>query len=189
MKKGSRVKPENDFKAAESRYSPAQKREGIMHIKFAAAALAATFVSACSTMGEAPAAPAAPSHPWAGVYGGSYTCTDGEHGFYLDIASLTPKDGGGFDATGVLGLFPTLAGQNGPVGKVAGSFAVSGTITADGTISMAPGDWLVQPAGYGAAHLEGKIAPVASGHAITGKPVVPGNPAACSNLIATQFLP
>ncbi len=148
----------------------------------------AVALAACTT---APAIPAdAPSdHPWAGVYGGSYTCTDGEHGFYLDITSIRPKDGGGFDADGALGIFPTLAGASGPVGKVAGSFAVSGTIGADGAISMTPGDWLVEPAGYGAAHLEGQIATVASGHVITGKPVVPGNPSACSNLIATQFLP
>jgi hypothetical protein len=153
-----------------------------------AAALAAGLVSGCSMMPGA-SSDAPPDHPWAGVYGGSYTCTDGEHGFYLDLASVTPKDGGGFNAAGVLGLFPTLAGQGGPVGKVAGSFNVSGTITADGVIAMTPGDWLVQPPGYGAAHLEGKITQVASGHAITGKPVVPGNPSACSNLIATQFLP
>jgi len=160
-----------------------------MHIKAViAAALAATLASACVSTGDGASAPAA-NHPWAGVYAGSYTCTDGEHGFYLDLTSIRPNAGGGFDADGALGLFPTLAGQNGPVGKVAGSFAVAGTITADGVIAMAPGDWLVQPAGYGAAHLEGKITPVASGHAITGKPVIPGNPSACSSLIATQFLP
>jgi hypothetical protein len=139
--------------------------------------------------GGSPAADAQPDHPWAGVYAGSYTCTDGEHGFYLDLASVTPKDGGGFNAAGVLGLFPTLAGQGGPVGKVAGSFNVSGTISADGVIAMAPGEWLVQPPGYGAAQLEGKITQVASGHAITGRPVVAANPSACSDLIATQFLP
>jgi hypothetical protein len=154
-----------------------------------ATALAAGLVSACSMMpGASPAAPAA-GHPWAGVYGGSYTCTDGEHGFYLDLASVTPKDGGGFNASGILGLFPTLSGQGGPVGKAAGSFNVSGTITADGTISLSQGPWLVQPPGYGAANLEGRITQVASGHAITGKPVVLSNPGACSNLVATQFLP
>lgn len=125
-----------------------------------------------------------------GVYGGSYVCTDGEHGFYLDITTLTPKDGGGFDASGVLGLFPTLAGAGGPVGGVAGSFKVSGTIGADGAVAMAAGDWLKQPAGYGAANLEGKLkARPSGGYSLIGKPVVPGNPEACSNLIATQFLP
>jgi hypothetical protein len=159
-----------------------------MQVKLIAAAMAASLVSGCSMLGgDAPAAAA--DHPWAGVYGGSYVCTDGEHGFYLDLASVTPKDGGGFDAAGVIGLFPTLGGMDGPVGKAAGSFNVSGTITADGTISLAQGAWLVQPPGYGAANLEGKITSGASGHAISGKPVVLGNPGACSNLIATQFLP
>lgn len=125
-----------------------------------------------------------------GIYGGSYVCTDGEHGFYLNIDTLTPKSGGGFEASGVLGLFPTLAGISGPVGGAAGSFKVSGTIAADGTVAMASGDWLKQPAGYGAADLEGKLRQKPDGsYALIGKPVVRGNPEACSNLIASQFLP
>lgn len=157
-------------------------------IQSACTALGALALSACMTTTPGPDAP--PPHPYAGVYGGSYTCTDGEHGFYLDLTSVLPKAEGGFDAEGVLGLFPTLAGISGPVGGVAGSFAVSGTISADGDIAMTAGEWLVQPSGYGAANLEGKLrARPAGGHALTGKPVVPGNPSACSNLIATQFLP
>ena len=157
----------------------------------AAIALAATLASACSMMGETPAATApAAKHAYAGVYGGSYVCTDGEHGFYLDIATVIPKDGGGFDASGVLGLFPTLAGASGPFGGVAGSFNVSGAISSDGTVAMTAADWLKQPAGYGAADLEGKLRRKSDGsYALTGKPVVRGNPSACSNLIATQFLP
>lgn len=156
----------------------------------AAAALTALLVSACASTPASDAPPLAAKHAWSGVYGGSYTCTDGEHGFYLDIQKLTPADGGGFSAAGVLGLFPTLAGVSGPVGHVAGSFKVAGTISADGTIAMTAGDWLKQPAGYGAANLEGMLRQKPDGsHAITGKPVVPGNPSACSNLIATQFLP
>lgn len=157
----------------------------------AAITLAATLASACSMMGETPAATApAAKHAYAGVYGGSYVCTDGEHGFYIDIATVTPKEGGGFDASGVLGLFPTLAGVSGPVGGVAGSFKVSGTISSDGTVAMTAGDWLKQPTGYGAADLEGKLRQKSDGsYALTGKPVVRGNPSACSNLIATQFLP
>lgn len=152
----------------------------------AAATLAALALGACSTM----AASAPQDAPYFGVYGGSYTCTDGEHGFYLDLTSVRPASGGGYDADGVLGFFPTLAGVSGPVGGVAGSFAVSGTISADGDVAMTAGDWLVQPSGYGAANLEGKLrAKPGGGYALTGKPVVPGNPGACSNLIATQFLP
>jgi len=125
-----------------------------------------------------------------GIYGGSYVCTDGEHGFYLSIDALTPKSGGSFEASGVIGLFPTLAGASGPVGGVAGSLKVSGTIAADGTIAMTSGDWLKQPAGYGSADLEGKLKlRPDGGYSLIGKPVVRGNPEACSNLIATQFLP
>lgn len=159
----------------------------------------ATTLAACSLFGgeEAPPAamaigiPAPPPLPaLAGVYGGSYTCVDGEHGFYLNIDTATVKPGGGYDASGVLGLFPTLAGKEGPAGLAAGSFRVSGTIGADGKVAMTAGDWLKKPAGYGAANLEGVIAPNPSGgYTLTGKPAVPGNPAACSNLIATQFLP
>ena len=148
--------------------------------------LAAFALGACSTT----AASAPQDAPYFGVYGGSYTCTDGEHGFYLDLASVRPATGGGYDADGVLGFFPTLTGVSGPAGGVAGSFAVSGTISADGDVAMTAGDWLVQPAGYGAASLEGKLrAKPGGGYALTGKPVVPGSPGACSNLIATQFLP
>ena len=125
-----------------------------------------------------------------GVYGGSYVCTDGEHGFYLSLDTLTPKSGGGFDASGVLGLFPTLAGIEGPVGGVAGSFKVAGTIGADGALAMTAGDWLKKPAGYGSANLEGKLRQKPDGSfALTGKPTIPGNPDQCSNLIASQFLP
>lgn len=125
-----------------------------------------------------------------GIYGGSYVCTDGEHGFYLDLNTLTPKSGGGFDASGVIGLFPTLAGSSGPVGGVAGSLKVSGTIAADGAVAMVSGDWLKKPDGYGAADLEGKLRKKPDGsYALIGKPVVRGNPEACSNLIASQFLP
>lgn len=125
-----------------------------------------------------------------GIYGGSYVCTDGEHGFYLSIDALTAKSDGGFDASGVIGLFPTLSGISGPVGGVAGSLKVTGTIAADGTVAMTSGDWLKQPAGYGAADLEGKLRQKPDGsYALIGKPVVRGNPEACSNLIASQFLP
>ena len=62
----------------------------------AAIALAATLASACSMMGETPAATApAAKHAYAGVYGGSYVCTDGEHGFYLDIATVPPRTAAG----------------------------------------------------------------------------------------------
>ncbi len=125
-----------------------------------------------------------------GVYGGSYTCTDGEHGFYLDITELKTKTGGGFDAAGVLGFFPTVAGISGPSGGVAGSFTVAGTIGADGAVATKAGEWLKRPTGYGAANLEGKLLKKPDdSFAITGKPVVPGAEAACTNLIAAQFLP
>ncbi len=55
---------------------------------------------------------------------------------------------------------------------------------------MTAGEWLEKPAGYGAANLEGKLKARPSGdYSLIGKPTVPGNPDACSNLIATQFLP
>lgn len=125
-----------------------------------------------------------------GVYAGSYTCTEGEHGFYLDIKSLKTNKAGGFDATGVLGFFPTLGGKGGSSATATGSFKVAGTISSKGEIAMTAGDWLKKPAAYGAANLSGVLAKQADGaYAIMGKPVVPGRPDMCTDLIATQFLP
>ncbi len=147
---------------------------------------AALALGACSTT----AATRTPDTPYAGIYGGSYTCTDGEHGFYLDLKNVRAASGGGYDVDGVIGLFPTISGVSGPVGHVAGSLTVSGTIDADGKIALAAGEWLKQPAGYGAADLEGTLRAKPDGsYALTGKPVVRANPGACSNLIASQFLP
>lgn len=160
----------------------------MISLRAAALALAAIALTACAST-PAIAQPA-DGAGMKGIYGGSYVCTDGEHGFYLDITTLTPKSAGGFDASGVIGLFPTLAGAGGPVGHVVGSLKVSGTIAADGAVAMVSGDWLKQPDGYGAADLEGKLRQKPDGsYALIGKPVVRGNPEACSNLIASQFLP
>ncbi|MEZ6030678.1 MAG: hypothetical protein R3C46_13125 [Hyphomonadaceae bacterium] len=149
-------------------------------------AIAALAIAGCTTTQPA----AAETSPYAGVYAGSYTCGDGEHGFYLDLSSVTAASGGGFEASGVLGFYPTLSGIGGSSGGVAGSFRVSGTISAAGDVALTAGEWLKQPSGYGAANLEGKLRErPAGGYALVGKPVVPGMPDACSNLIATQFLP
>lgn len=158
------------------------------------AALAIALTSACSTTAPDTPAASAPAAamlpPIAGVYGGSYTCIDGEHGFYLNLTKATSNAGGGYDVAGVLGLFPTVTGQGGPSGMASGSFKVTGTIAANGAIAMTAGDWLIQPPGYGAANLEGTITKTDSaGYVLRGKPVVPGRPDVCSDLLATQFLP
>lgn len=152
---------------------------------FAALAAAITVTSA----GAAAQLPA-DSAELLGPYAGSYVCQDGEHGFYLDLEEVIQNGDGTLGASGTLGMFPVLAGLSGSSGSVAGSFSVSGTISADGVIALAPGDWLVQPEGYGAAHLEGTLSQRGDGAwQIAGKPVIPGNPDACSDLIATRFLP
>ncbi|MFZ1743746.1 MAG: hypothetical protein WAT93_12885 [Pontixanthobacter sp.] len=126
----------------------------------------------------------------AGVYAGSYNCMDGEHGFYLDVSIDGLTDDGDQIVSGTLGVFPTLGGENGAMSSVSGSFAVTGTIDAESMLRMTPGDWLVQPDFYGAAELEGKVWQGDKGlWQINGKPIVPGNPDYCSELIATQFLP
>ncbi|MCB2084014.1 MAG: hypothetical protein KDD90_08190 [Sphingomonadaceae bacterium] len=131
----------------------------------------------------------APGRDFSGVYGGSYTCADGEHGFYLDLSTVTPMDDH-WMVSGTLGLFPTLAGTEDGAADVAGSFAVSGTVSADMQIELEPGEWLVQPPRYGAAHLTGELSMFSEGQwQIEGKPVVPGMPDLCSALVATQFLP
>lgn len=170
-----------------------------MHIKTTIAAALAISLAACATpsatepgaTSTAIAIPApTPLPALAGVYGGSYTCVDGEHGFYLNITRAVPKAGGGYDVAGILGLFPTVTGQGGPAGMAAGSFKVSGTLGADGALAMTAGDWLIQPPDYGSANLEGTLQKTDSaGYILRGKPVVPGRPDACTDLIATQFLP
>lgn len=169
-----------------------------MHVKaICAAGLAIALAAACSSTASSapPVAPAAIASapllpPFAGVYGGSYTCVDGEHGFYLNINKAAERTSGGYDVSGVLGLFPLVTGQGGPAGMVAGSFAVSGTVDAEGVIAMTAGDWLKQPADYGAANLEGTLTKSDGGsYVLRGKPVVPGRPGACNALIAAQFLP
>ena len=170
-----------------------------MRIKVLIAAALAASLAACATpaaTGSSAASTAiaipvpTPPPALAGVYGGSYTCADGEHGFYLNITRATAKTGGGYDVAGVLGLFPTVTGQGGPAGMAAGSFKVTGTISADGALAMTAGDWLIQPPDYGTANLEGTLQKTDSaGYILRGKPVVPGSPGACSDLIATQFLP
>ena len=126
---------------------------------------------------------------FSGIYAGSYTCQDGEHGFYLDL-SIDGMDDENYQVSGVLGLYPTLAGADGSSGAVAGSFLVSGTVgMEDMAIALEPGDWIVQPEGYGAAHLEGTVGMTDAGAwQINGKPVVPGLDGFCDALIATQFL-
>ncbi|MXO91859.1 hypothetical protein [Pontixanthobacter aquaemixtae] len=131
-----------------------------------------------------------PMRDFDGIYGGSYVCKDGEHGFYLDLLVVRETEEG-FDVAGTLGLFPTLAGAEGSSADATGSFAVTGTISGmDYTINLSPGEWKLKPDFYGAAGLVGTLEP-AGDHSwqITGKPVVPGQPDFCSDLIATQFLP
>ncbi|MEM6474627.1 MAG: hypothetical protein AAF687_00525 [Pseudomonadota bacterium] len=125
-----------------------------------------------------------------GQFGGSYTCEDGDHGLYLELwlASMGEETA---EVYGVLGFFPILSGVDGRSGLVAGSFEVTGTLTrATKGISLTPGQWIVQPEGYGAAGLEGTIDSREDGNlVITGKPVVPGAPDFCSDLVATGFAP
>lgn len=124
-----------------------------------------------------------------GYFAGSYKCMDGEHGIYLEL-DLDDSDGEVAQVSGVLSFFPTVAGKNGPLGMTNGSFEVSGTITRSTlAISLEPGDWLLQPDGYGAAALEGTFTETPEGYSqITGKPVVPGNPDFCSDLIVTEIV-
>ena len=124
-----------------------------------------------------------------GHFGGSYACEDGEHGIYLQL-DVDERDSEIAQVSGILTFFPTLSGKAGPVGMVTGSFKVSGTITRETlAISLKPGDWLFQPEGYGAAALEGTFSETEDGLSqITGKPVVPGAPEFCTDLIATELV-
>ena len=125
-----------------------------------------------------------------GQFGGSYTCEDGDHGLYLELwlSSMGEETA---EVYGVLGFFPILSGVDGRSGLVAGSFEVTGTITRETKgISLTPGEWIVRPEGYGAASLEGTIDSREDGNlVITGKPVVPGAPDFCGDLIVTGFAP
>lgn len=124
-----------------------------------------------------------------GVYGGSYLCDDGEHGFYLDLHTVTEMEAG-WGVIGTLGFYPTLAGEEDGAADVAGSFQVTGMVGKTLRIGLVPGAWEVYAPGYGAAQLDAQLELGENGlWKMTGKPVVPGAPDMCSALIATQFLP
>ncbi len=127
----------------------------------------------------------------AGSYGGSYLCKDGEHGVYLELINVIPSPYSESEKRvwGMLGFFPIIAGQNGGLADMAGSFNIYGFIEEGGKISLRPREWLVEPEGYGAAHIEGEIDRREDGAwRITGTALT-GVPDYCSDLIAMQFLP
>ena len=126
---------------------------------------------------------------WAGSYAGSYVCSDGEHGFFLDVSQIS-KTSDAYSVSGILGFFPVLGGAGGSSASAAGSFLIAGTVNADGSWRLEPGEWLVEPENYGAAIMIGSFSQRPDGQwQIIGKPLVPGNEQACTDLIATQFLP
>ncbi|MCW5696439.1 MAG: hypothetical protein KIS96_06845 [Bauldia sp.] len=153
-------------------------------------AFALTAALAAGLPGQVTAqAPVPDARDWTGAYGGSYQCRDGAHGIHVEIASVTAEEDGSYAVSGVLGFFPLIDG-GGPMAHVAGSFAVAGTITPDHIIRLEPLDWLVEAPGYGAAALLGELLLRRDGlWQILGMPVVPGDQLACSDLLATQFLP
>ena len=155
--------------------------------KYALAALLAASLASPAIADHADAG--SPPSSIKGQFAGSYTCQDGEHGIYLELNSES-VGAGVAQVSGVLSFFPTLAGKDGPVGMVNGSFEVSGTITQDDmSISLAPGEWLFEPAGYGAASLEGTFTETSEGLSqIIGKPAIPGNRDYCSDLILTELV-
>lgn len=146
----------------------------------------------------APAAPAFAQLPedlsgLLGRYGGSYVCGDREHGFYLDLTSLTPaKDGAGHAARGVIGFFPILSGLDDSGTGPTGSFIASGTLGPDGALSLRrDGDgWLFHALGYGAPNLDGQlVARTHGGFEIRGHILLSTRPDACGDFIATRFVP
>jgi len=125
-----------------------------------------------------------------GSYGGSFTCEGREHGFFLTLASLTPREDGGHDAAGVIGLFPILSGLDDRGAAPAGSFTAIGTLGPDGALSMTRVDWLFQALGYGAPNLEGRLAiRTFGGFDIRGRVVFDDNRRTCSDMLATKFMP
>ncbi len=128
-----------------------------------------------------------------GRYGGSYTCTDGEHGFYLDLTRLTPAaDGQGYAAAGVIGFFPILSGLDDRGTGPAGSFLASGSLAPDGALSMTRDEdgWLFHALGYGSPELRAMLgARVQGGFEIRGRILLSSDPEACGTMIATKFQP
>lgn len=127
----------------------------------------------------------------AGIYGGSYRCLDGEHGFYLELVNIadSPFREDEKRLWGTLGFFPVLAGAGGVSAHVAGSFTVYGSIKDGNQLQLSAREWLVEPQGYGSASLQGELAQREDGSwQITGVPRT-SIPDHCSDLIATQFLP
>lgn len=145
----------------------------------------------------APAAPALaqlPDDPAAmlGRYGGSYVCGEREHGFYLDLASLTPaEDGRGYAARGVIGFFPILSGLDDSGTGPTGSFTASGRLATDGALALTRDEdgWLFQALGYGTPNIDGRLSiRVHGGFELRGRILFSApRPDACSDVIATKF--
>lgn len=124
-----------------------------------------------------------------GTFAGSYLCQDGEHGIFLDLVVMDADDDEA-EIAGVLAIVPTLSGKGGSSGMVAGSFNVGGKLLRDGLkLTLEPKGWILEPENYGAARLEGTMSQREDGlRQIVGKPVVPGAPGMCSDLIATEII-
>lgn len=92
------------------------------------------------------AAPALAAEPIDGVWEGAYTCGQGKTGLTLTLD-------GAADGT-VTGTFSFWPRSDNP-GVPSGSFAVRGTVTPQGQLSLHGDHWIDQPAGYGMVGLEG----------------------------------
>jgi len=125
-----------------------------------------------------------------GIYAGSYLCKDGEHGVVLDLAFAERASGEGLVVSGTLGIVPVLAGMDGEVGDVAGSFTVEGLLSENLRLDFRFGEWVVEPEGYGSANFRGALSQRADGlWQITGKPLAGAESELCSDMIATRILP
>lgn len=122
-----------------------------------------------------------------GWFAGSYACQDGEHGLLMELTASNQTETDA-EVSGILGFVPTVAGQGGSSANVAGSFTISGTLLREGMLlSLKPDEWIQQPEGYGAAEMKGTLSRREDGLLqIIGKPVVPGAPTFCTDLIATE---
>ncbi len=133
----------------------------------------------------------------AGLYAGSYMCQDGEHGVVLDIEMSEIEGRSELRLTGTLGFVPVLAGANGELADVAGSFTISGFLLTEprgantaGYLQFQREEWLLEPEGYGSANFRGQLTRRDDGlWQITGTPLAGPTSEFCSDLIATRFLP
>ena len=105
-------------------------------------------LSACSGDAFAPRVDMDDATELTGTWTGSYTCSQGVTGVWLDLV--------GYASGRVEGTFRFFPVASHP-GVATGSFRMLGSLAQAGGVVLAGGAWIERPPGYGTVDLEGRV--------------------------------